>query len=50
MFLISFSDTPDFIESIKQVKLNLGLNSKGLVLKKSNVSDIFKAFYSSDDI
>lgn len=52
MFLISFSEVPNFIEAIKQVRIKNLVNEKFLVLKKNNVriSDVFISFYSSEAI
>ncbi|MBQ7794835.1 MAG: hypothetical protein IJ366_10020 [Clostridia bacterium] len=48
MFLISFSEVPDFVEAIKYI----AINEKSLVLEKKNIkiSKAFESLYSSKNI
>lgn len=52
MFLINFSEVPNFKEALKYVRMKNNVKEKALVLRKRNIrlSDAFISFYSSETI
>lgn len=52
MFLINFSEVPNFKEALKYIRMKNTVKEKALVLKKRNIrlSDAFINFYSSETI